>query len=108
VSDIIENKLLSTKAYQLFRVELLKHLNSFEDHISKATAGNTSEYKRLSASFHTIRGGSGFFGLDKIAEISGKLEELLGDDNFDFSEDFEKAKELFKILKEESKKVLEG
>ncbi len=107
MKEKIENKLISGKAFQVFRTELRKHLSSSELLILGSTeALDVASLKRLSASFHTIRGGSGFFGLSEVAHLSEQLEELFGKENFDIKKDLDSAKTIFLDLKNCTTKIL--
>jgi chemotaxis protein histidine kinase CheA len=49
-------------------------------------------------SFHTLRGGAGFFGLKEIAEAAGKIEELLSNQNLNSSTACKKVQPLIREL----------
>lgn len=97
-----ENSLLSGKAFQIFKSELAKHLGSYDNFLISKSVLSKDLQREFSAKFHTIRGGSGFFGLDKIAEYSHMLEDLLGKENFDHQDDFMQCQQIFEKLKEAS------
>ncbi|MCB0338598.1 MAG: Hpt domain-containing protein, partial [Bdellovibrionales bacterium] len=63
------------------------------------------EIYRASASFHTLKGGAGFFGLTRFAEVSGSLESLLIDKDFNWDSEVNHLKELFSELKIEAEKL---
>jgi len=67
-------------AYRLFLEELDKHVLHALGHLgASALVVSADQARQLGASFHTIRGSAGFFGLDDIAHISQMLEEHLFD-----------------------------
>lgn len=75
----MKNSVRSGKAYALFVAELEKYLDLARGMIGKSCQLSESELFRLSAAFHTIKGGSGFFGLTELAMLSGQLETLFND-----------------------------
>lgn len=108
MSEKVPNSLLAGKAFQVFRVEVSKHLSGFEEFLANGASNDLGIRKRYSASFHTIRGGSGFFGLEEVATLSGALEDLLGKTEFDGATDWIIAKSTFDKLKKECDKFLKG
>ena len=94
-----KSQLISGKAFQVFRAELAKHLNSFEQALSDGSISDQAQYKRFSASFHTIRGGAGFFGLDGIASYAQRLEDLFLDDKLSLTTALPEIKSAFEKLK---------
>ncbi len=108
MDEKVPNSLLSGKAFQVFRVEVSKHLQAFEDFLAQGASDDLGTRKRYSASFHTIRGGSGFFGLEAVSTLSGTLEDLLGKAEFDGAKDWKVAKDTFAELKKECEQFLKS
>ena len=67
--------IISPAAYKLFVEELTKHLADAHATFGRAAHTSSDDFIRLSARFHTIKGGAGFFGLTRIAEIASALEQ---------------------------------
>lgn len=67
--------MLSPTAYRLFVEELAKHLADATNTFGRAEEATKDDLVRLSARFHTIKGGAGFFGFDRIAKLAATLEE---------------------------------
>lgn len=69
---------LESPAYRLFIEELDKHLRHAASFVIAGRLHVSAEQAReLGASFHTIRGSAGFFGLAEVATNSQTLEEHL-------------------------------
>ena len=68
---------IKANAYKLFFGELQNHISKAGQILAPERQPSDSELKQVGASFHTVRGGAGFFGLNEIAEISGRIEDLL-------------------------------
>jgi len=66
----------SGKAYEIFFAEFGRHLGAARTILKNPANLSSDDRFRLSASFHTIKGGAGFFGLSDIARISSILEKL--------------------------------
>lgn len=65
-------------AYRLFVEELDRHLTDALRYLTSAGLTVSVDQARvLSASFHTIRGSAGFFGLTEIAGAAQRLEDHL-------------------------------
>ena len=70
---------LDSPAYRLFIEELERHLCAAELQLNpQSPLVSNDQARKLSASFHTIRGSAGFFGLASIAQTAQALEEHLG------------------------------
>jgi chemotaxis protein histidine kinase CheA len=74
----IKSQLQNGKAYALFVSELDKHIT--EAILKTNTQGQAvitdNECNALRSTFHTIKGGAGFFGLNDIANVASNLENL--------------------------------
>ncbi len=68
---------LKVNAYRLFHAELHKHLETARADLSGTAEPSREQLKKLGGIFHLLRGGAGFFGLDSLAKISQRLEEIL-------------------------------
>jgi len=75
VAKQTEMHILSPTAYRLFVEELAKHLADATSTFARAQQATKDDLVRLGARFHTIKGGAGFFGFDRIAELAATLEE---------------------------------
>ncbi|MBX7138217.1 MAG: Hpt domain-containing protein [Oligoflexia bacterium] len=93
---------ISSKAYQIFVTELGRHLATADSVFALPEPEPTAELRKLAGVFHTIKGGAGFFGLDRIAELSGLLEKRLADVA---DTDLRELRELFLQLKQASEPV---
>ena len=102
-----QTKLISGNAFKIFRVELDRYRKGFEEFLKLGGSQDPAMLKKFSASFHTIRGGAGFFGLDDIATFAGTLEDLLGSPSFDLKKDLPEAQEVFSRLTSSAAKILE-
>lgn len=69
--------LIHSNAYKIFVAELQRHLNTTRQLFEANTQLSSDELYQAGASFHTIRGGAGFFCLEEIARIAGELEKQL-------------------------------
>lgn len=65
------------KAYRLFLAELRKHIENSRALLFADRTPSCAELRQTAVTFHTIKGGSGFFGLSEIARVSAALEQLL-------------------------------
>lgn len=68
---------IKRNAYRIFVVELEKHLQLARGILAENYSPSPTEFIQVGASFHTIKGGAGFFGLSDIAKTAGSLEEML-------------------------------
>ena len=69
---------LSSKVYELFKVELARHLAEAHSQLLETDKVPTSEcVTQLGRSFHTIKGGAGFLGFEEVAARAGQLDHLL-------------------------------
>lgn len=89
----MRKELLNTRAYAIFVEELSKQIGFVNEKFSKQPLSETDS-RELKAIFHTIKGGSGFFGLDQIYQNASKLETLLAGT----LEEMDKVKKLMKKL----------
>lgn len=67
---------LATRAYELFRTELVEQLRQVEVLIAREGALSPEEVITIGRTFHTIKGGAGFFGLGEISRAAARLEEV--------------------------------
>lgn len=70
---------LASRAYVLFRTELAQQVRQVEELMSRDGAIRAEDVVAIGRTFHTIRGGAGFFGLDELARTAGELEKLFLD-----------------------------
>jgi HPt (histidine-containing phosphotransfer) domain-containing protein len=75
-SDEDEKRLLS-RAYGVFCLELTKHLNEAHSAADGDIALSPQQLDELRNAFHKVKGGAGFFHLDKLSSVAGALEKLL-------------------------------
>ncbi len=75
--------LLKSRAYGIFVSEFGKHLSQVGEIFKPEYQPSEQEITKAMTSFHTIRGGAGFFGLSEIARLAGELEELLSSAHFE-------------------------
>lgn len=75
MTDRPHPELLKGQAYRLFLDELSQNIAFAEESLSKGLP--KEERADLRIRFHSIKGASGFFGLTGIFKISGRLEDLL-------------------------------
>ena len=92
---------LGTKAYGLFLEELPKQIAD-AGRFFCADSVDPDQSKNLAGSFHTIKGGAGFFGLSAVYELASKLEVLLIGE---LSQNLAEAKRLFEEFKQEAAKL---
>lgn len=64
--------LLTGRAYQLFFSEYGARISSASIELERPISSTTQ--KDLKASFHMLKGSSGFFGFDDIRRLAGELE----------------------------------
>ncbi|MCB9030699.1 MAG: Hpt domain-containing protein [Deltaproteobacteria bacterium] len=98
---------MQSKAYKVFCEEFQRHIEEFQAQLDSGQDIAT-ERRKHSARFHTIRGGSGFFGLSVVSQLSGALEDLLLEEGFSSENDLPKVKSYFESLKLEAQKLLEN
>jgi chemotaxis protein histidine kinase CheA len=101
------DKLIRGNAYRIFVVELEKHLTIARGILSSDTPTPT-EFVQVGASFHTIRGGAGFFGLNALAEVAGSLENLLIATKDSSQVDLAMARDLMKTVENLAKDLPSG
>lgn len=70
---------LASRAYVLFRTELAEQLRQVEELMSRDGVIRAEDAVAIGRTFHTIRGGAGFFGLIELARTAGELEKLFLD-----------------------------
>lgn len=71
-----KNELKSTKAYQRFIAELKIHQENVSAlHGAGVGSISSEQVEEFQIVFHTIKGTAGFFGFEKLADISSILEE---------------------------------
>jgi len=78
LDDDLEKKLLGGAAYKLFFDECKVHYESCKEAFSRAQLPNDEELQLLATRVHTIKGGSGFFKLTELTQVTGQLEKLFG------------------------------
>ena len=96
--------LITSTAYRIFVEELAKHLTKADQVLGNEQA-QAEDLRDASNSFHTIRGGAGFFGLSDIAKIAGELEKFLLASDFRAKGGFEQSRKLVSRLHELSKEM---
>jgi HPt (histidine-containing phosphotransfer) domain-containing protein len=74
MSKSVPSHLFHGEAYRLFVGELELRLQQLSRLLSEVP--DSSECAQLSADFHRLKGGAGFFGFDQICRIAGELEVL--------------------------------
>ncbi len=67
---------LATRAYVLFRSELREQLRQVESLTAREGGIRAEDVASIGRTFHTIKGGAGFFGLSDLARDAGALEAL--------------------------------
>ena len=66
------------EVFKNFLIEIAERLAEFEQGLSDLEqAYNVNHINLLFRAIHTIKGGAGFFGLNKITELTHLLEDLL-------------------------------
>lgn len=68
---------VSAQVYQLFLTELQRHLERAHAELMDGPAPSPEEARELGRTFHTIRGGAGFLGIDTVASPAAVLDDLL-------------------------------
>ena len=69
-----KQELLNGKAYGLFFQEYRTRLDSLETAISAGiSSADQADWK---LKFHTLKGGAGFFGFERVYQIAATLESL--------------------------------
>lgn len=66
-----------TKAYQLFKAEVRKHLATAVSVLSGAGDPDPAELRRAVIAVHTLKGSAGFFGHVELASAARELEEKI-------------------------------
>ena len=89
---------IKANAYRLFHAEFHKHLEMVKGRFAAPGNPSLEELKQLGGIFHMVRGGAGFFGLDGVALLSQKLEQLLLHDAAQVSNRLAEAKKLVEEL----------
>ena len=90
--------LLNSNAYRIFLTEIDKHLSRTSDLLTGPIDLASDAPRRAAASFHTVKGGAGFFGLTEVAQIAARLEDLLNSDRLTET-DLSEAQTLIVTLK---------
>lgn len=67
---------LQTKAYGIFHSEILKQLVTLQGVFSSDNTVSVEQLEAAKIVLHRIKGGAGFFGLDRLGAAAGKFEEL--------------------------------
>jgi len=94
----------SSKAYQILVAELGQHLETVGRVLTGIDPWTEDDCRRLSATFHTIKGGVGFFGLEELRQLAAKLEELFSAGSLSGAE-VEEALELFQSFRRAAGKI---
>ncbi|MBN8550231.1 MAG: Hpt domain-containing protein [Deltaproteobacteria bacterium] len=68
---------IKANAYRVFFAELEKHLAEISGVVAPGKTPGGEVLRRVGGTFHTIRGGAGFFGLEELAAVAGRIEDLL-------------------------------
>lgn len=103
----MDESIRSSKAYGLFFSEVQKYLNQAADAFETPSTIDAEMLPRLSAAFHTVKGGAGFFGLHSLAEQAGELEDLLNTSQSITPDVLNKASTLFLSFQELAKSLPE-
>lgn len=85
---------IKANAYRVFFAELEKHMLEICSTVAPGKTPDGSALRRVGTTFHTIRGGAGFFGLDELATAAGHLENLLLEDTKRACAELEKVRAL--------------
>lgn len=72
-----DEKRLLSRAYGIFCAELSKHLNEAHSAADGAVSLTPQQLDELRTAFHKVKGGAGFFHLDKLSLVAGAFENLL-------------------------------
>ncbi len=67
---------LTSKAYQVFLEEIGRYRKRVLTVLAVPDLGSKDLRIELTALFHTVKGGAGFFGLDDLADTSAELERM--------------------------------
>ena len=86
---------ISPKAYALFLSEAESHISWLIDFCEKTERSAASDKEEAERRAHTMKGASGFFGLDKFQNLAAELELLFQEQVADLV----KAKEILEGLK---------
>ena len=105
MAEKTEMHMISPTAYKLFVAELTKHLADAHATFGRAAQTDRSDFVRLSARFHTIKGGAGFFGLSRIAELAATLEDRFNQADADSFIRGAEARELLASLETASREI---
>jgi chemotaxis protein histidine kinase CheA len=85
----------SSKVYELFKVELARHLAEAHSQLLEKNQVPSSEcVTQLGRSFHTIKGGAGFLGFEEVASRAGQLDQLLRKSGQSIEENLEQVRSL--------------
>jgi len=89
---------IAPKAYRLYLMQMREKLKSAEEVFFTLEDPEQNILDDAKRSFHTLKGGAGFFGLKEIAEAAGKIEELLSNQNINTSTACKKVQPLIREL----------
>lgn len=67
---------IKANAYRLFFAELEKHLSKASSCLDSTEPPPAESVREIGTAFHMIRGGAGFFGLDRLSELAARAEHL--------------------------------
>ena len=73
---MVDTVLFTGQAYRIFLDEYDRHIASAATELSDVKSLNSDLCKRLSARFHTIKGGAGFFGFKEVTTHAAFLEKF--------------------------------
>ena len=89
---------IKANAYRVFFSELEKHMQDVCATMAPGKRPDSKELRRVGATFHTIRGGAGFFGLEELATTAGQIENLLLQDTKRACADLESVRVLIEQI----------
>lgn len=95
----------SGKAYEIFVNEFHKHLAYIAAVLESEAPVDAEEQQKLSRLFHTIKGGSGFFGFDVIHKNAGILEKILKNPDLKLKDELGEIVSLFNALRSQADEV---
>ncbi len=94
----------SGKAYEIFVNEFHKHMGFIAEILAKPEL-TPDEMGILSRLFHTIKGGSGFFGFEVVHKNSGLLEKLFKNEDLNYATEKTEIASIFSELIEHSGEI---
>jgi chemotaxis protein histidine kinase CheA len=70
---------LASGAYALFVTESARQIVRVRALLAEETPQSGDRSRELGATFHTLKGGAGFFGLVEFMEVAARLEAIFSD-----------------------------